>query len=96
MRLASWAVLLVVVLFLLTSAPVQAKNRIKKQGGWKDHEIGAVHQNAHHGADFVAKALKKPQKAVDEKMKELGYHQHVPKRPRASAARKILDRMSEL
>ena len=61
----------------------EAKNRKKKDPadshpGWAEHEIGALHANAHHGADVVAKNLKKPQKEVDKKMKELGYHVHVP------------------
>jgi hypothetical protein len=94
-------VVTLLIAVLLCHEVCDAKNRIKKHKndanpGWGEHEIGALHANAHHGADHVAKSLKKPQKEVDQKMKDLGYHQHVPKRPRSSAARKILDKMREL
>ena len=46
--------------------------------------------------DYVAKILKKPQKKIDAKMKELGYGAHVPHRPKASAARSALDKLNEL
>ena len=70
-----------------------------------DEDLGHTAHNTIHdmlNADITAqlipaaKNLKKPQKEVDKKMKELGYHVHVPKRPRASAARNILNRMKEL